>query len=538
MKYALLLIVVVAALYGQTFSFGYVGLDEEELIVQRQGFLRNPANIPVIFTHDVSYPNKTSPYYRPMLTLSFMADAMIGGTSNVVAHLTNVLLHIVAVLLLWRFFIALGIEKSKSFFYSLIFAVHPVFSQAVAWVPGRNDTLLAVFVLSSCIFFLKSLRLRSWKPHAVHFALFALALLTKETAVVVPIIIIGIWLWFSGVPFSWRRFWSYAVPWMILLVIWYAVRAHALSSIPGKSLSAMLSQILGYAPQVVVYLGKIILPFQLSVMPSAGDSVIWFGLGALIILCALVYISRKYLRSSQVFFGACWFLSFLVPSLISYDDPSRVVFFEHRLYLPLIGVLLIFALLPGRVWKIGAPILVGFAVLAFFHVRTFRSEISFWEQAVSSSPSMARARNSLGVAYANAGRLGDAFQEYQTAYRMTPDDYLINTSLGNAYRLRREPALAEEHLKKAISINPARAPAHHYLGFLYATQKRFSEAEQEWFLALQYNSQYAPPHEALAVYYAQVGRFEESIVHIRAIMELGAPVLPELMNILQTHQQP
>ena len=212
-----------------------------------------------------------------------------------------------------------------------------------------------------------------------------------------------------------------------------------------------------------------------------------------------------------------------------------MAFYEHRLYLPIIGILLIFALLPWKARKLWY-VAVGFLTfLTILHSRAFSGQISFWEQAARTSPNLPRTHNSLGIAYANANRPDDAFREYQIAYGLNPDDYLINAGLANAYRMRHEYQIAEEYFKKAIAINPDREQARYGLGFLYATQGRFEEAEREWLLVIKTHPWHAPSLEALAVYYAQGGRFGESIHYINRLIDIGAPILPELMKILETH---
>jgi protein O-mannosyl-transferase len=96
-------------------------------------------------------------YYRPMMTISLILDAQIGGASPFIYHFTDIVIHLLASCLLFLFFKKLNYRKDLSFFFALIFAIHPVLSQAVGWIPGRNDTLLTVFILLAFIAFIDSL---------------------------------------------------------------------------------------------------------------------------------------------------------------------------------------------------------------------------------------------------------------------------------------------------------------------------------------------------------------------------------------------
>jgi len=160
-------------LYGQTLFFSYTYYDDNELTLERTAFLQDFRNIPQIFSTDVFLSAAGDKfYYRPLLNLSFMADAHLGGEVPFFYHFSNILIHIIAVFLLFYFLKKIIKKDSLAFFFSLIFLVHPVLTQAVAWIPGRNDSLLAVFVLAAFITFLNFLenpRLRSYLLYLLFF---------------------------------------------------------------------------------------------------------------------------------------------------------------------------------------------------------------------------------------------------------------------------------------------------------------------------------------------------------------------------------
>ena len=146
-------------LYGQTITFDYTYLDDHELILGRLEQLGHPDQIAKAFTEDAFHtPGSKAYYYRPILTVSFVADRIIGGGSFAMFHVTNIILHILASGLLFLLLAEMGYDRLKSFLFTLIFVVHPVLVHAVAWVPGRNDTLLAVFVFASFLFFLRYIK--------------------------------------------------------------------------------------------------------------------------------------------------------------------------------------------------------------------------------------------------------------------------------------------------------------------------------------------------------------------------------------------
>ncbi|UCD55136.1 MAG: hypothetical protein JSV93_06410, partial [Candidatus Omnitrophota bacterium] len=157
--------------YSQTLFFDFTYLDDNVLILGNRKFLSKLSNIPQAFRQDVFFSYEDA-YYRPLLTISFILDAQLPfalypspkpspqrGEGRVRGrgeqgkgfsyHLTNIVIHLLAACLLFLLLIKLKYREGLAIFFSLIFTVHPVLTQAVAWLPGRNDSLLAVFIFSS-----------------------------------------------------------------------------------------------------------------------------------------------------------------------------------------------------------------------------------------------------------------------------------------------------------------------------------------------------------------------------------------------------
>src|SRR6185312_13912488 len=170
-------------MYARTVSYEYIGLDDTTLIETNYKFIKNFNNIPTAFTKHVMYSGTTldneKDYYRPMLTLSFMIDAHIAGNAKPRwYHFANILYHLTACLLLFTLLYKLKVNSIATFLLTVLFSIHPVVDQAVAWIPGRNDTLLAIFVLSSFIFLLKYIETKEFKTLGWHIIFFGCALFT------------------------------------------------------------------------------------------------------------------------------------------------------------------------------------------------------------------------------------------------------------------------------------------------------------------------------------------------------------------------
>jgi len=140
-------------LYHKTLSYDISGIDDDTFITM------NFSNISIadIFTNTI-FLNDVSSYFRPILSLSVMFDNLISNSSPYAFHTTNVILHIIASILLFFFLKRYYFDFLISFLAALVFAAHPINIFSVAWIPGRNDLLLFIFLLSSVIFLLEYLK--------------------------------------------------------------------------------------------------------------------------------------------------------------------------------------------------------------------------------------------------------------------------------------------------------------------------------------------------------------------------------------------
>jgi hypothetical protein len=151
------LVIVSYLLYFKTLAFRLTYFDDNLLIQNNYWFLKDSANIIRAFRESV-FMSSDDTFYRPFLTLSLMLDAHLGGFSLAIFHLTNICLHAISAILVFVLFEELSFGRKLSFLAAMVFAVHPALSQAVAWIPGRNDSLLALFVLAAFICFLRFVR--------------------------------------------------------------------------------------------------------------------------------------------------------------------------------------------------------------------------------------------------------------------------------------------------------------------------------------------------------------------------------------------
>lgn len=475
-----LMALVILALYAPTLWYQYTYMDDHGLIVENFKFIGNIRNILPAFTQDAFGGQGT--IYRPLLTVSFMLDAVWSGVRPWGYHLTNILIHIACCILLFQLLNTFLARTASAVFLTLIFAVHPVLNQAVAWIPGRNDSLLAMFALATALAFIRYVQSRKWHWLGAYFLLSLGALFTKESAVLLPLIFIPVY----GFVLKRKResiikLLPLFLGWFFILFFWYYLRKMAL---PGDSqLSEMTSNgLYENVNGMLGYFGKIFFPFNLAAIPVPLDTTLIYGIVALTLFVLL--FALKGIKDKPLFIlGAAWFLLFLAPYFVNSSGYAN--FLEQRLYLPMTGLVLMLgqskALANLDLGKTGQRYLVAglillLSVLSLVHNRNYRNGEIFWEYTVKTSPKLFYVHDMLGKVRFQNGEYAEALASFREAASLKPDYHHAYNNMGMVFYSLGNVSEAEMHFKKALAIDPGYAGAGSNLGLLYAGQAQMDSA--------------------------------------------------------------
>lgn len=500
-------------LYFQTFFFGFTYLDDNVLVLNNLAFLSDFGNLFNAFAYDLFFGmNGATAYFRPMVTISFMPEAMLGGAFPFLYHVVDVGIHVTVACLVYTLFTKLKYSKRISILLAFVFLVHPVVTQTVAWIPGRNDSLLAVFVLASLVFFLNYIERRRRADLLWSTAFFLIALFSKETAIVLPVLCIGYLLLRNR--FDWTAFLELCAGWLIAVLIWFPLRITAMTNPLQLSLNDVIFSFLQNVPATLQMLGKVFFPFNLSVYPILQDTTFAWGYIAAALLALLALLHLKNARATRrtyfmMFFGLAWFLLFLWMSFIKPDISNTADFIEHRLYLPIIGLLIFLAETSlVRVLDEAAGewflvpwlfLLVVFFVMTFSHERVFSDRLAFWENAAFNSPHSSFAQKNLGAMYYLDKKYELAEEYSKRALVLNPREIMAHNNLGLVFYSRGQAKEAEREYLEELSFNPYYDVAHYNLGLLYYQTGNFAAARKQWEEALRINPNYFDAFRALAV---------------------------------------
>lgn len=392
------------------------------------------------------------PGMRPLLKLSYALNQSVWpGDVLFGFHAVNLALHAGNALLLYGIARSLCGDSAQAgrfaLLTALLFALHPVHTEAVTMISGRSMSLMAFCYLASLFAHLNGRRLLS-------LVAFAAALATRETAMTLPLALLMIErlskpdATLRQALRTTRDHWLLAALAAALLLMLPWFRHLAAVSLTTRPLG---DNLISQSAAVLYLLKQVVWPFALNTDPLLPKFQEWqpfwivCGLLAAGLLAVTTWLWRQRGETRWAGFGLLWFLLHLAPtnSLLPRLDLAN----ERHLYLADIGLCLIVARLlefgtrPRLRAGIAIALLLGLAWLTHARNQVYRDEITFWRDVTAKSPANSRAHNNLGYALANAGQPAAALAAYDRALSLAPDD--VTARLNRRALCRTLPACAE-----------------------------------------------------------------------------------------------
>ncbi|HKT12006.1 MAG TPA: tetratricopeptide repeat protein [Terriglobia bacterium] len=498
-----LILLATFLVYSNTLGFRFVYDDRGQILANVQVHAWRYA--PHYFLERVwnfAYPGILGNYYRPIFLLFLLLNYKIFGPFPAGWHLVSVAAHMGVTYLVYVLARRLNSDGPTALIAALIFGLHPVHIESVAWISGATDPLLALFLLPSFLCYLnareQAAHRRAW--FAGSLTLYALAMLSKETALILPIIIFTFeWLWQeasggTGLRTVFKRTRTAIVrivPFLLLTVVYLAVRWYVLEGLGHTMVPLGAWTILLTWPHLLLfYVWHLAWPFGLSVFynePYVGTpGLVPFvlPLAGLVSVAFLVFLAvRKLARTAPedgrlVVFLCTWILIPFIPLLDLSVLPVGEIAHDRYLYLPSIGFCILLAMairrIPFRKLKIlGLPALQAVAVLSLvllFGISTpmqdryWANDLKLYSRGVSRSPQNKLARTNLGNAMGEEGRYAEALAFYQQVLARDPGFWLAIYNTGYTYYRMGRLHEAEQYLKRAIAVNGVDSDEYFYLG--------------------------------------------------------------------------
>lgn len=523
--------------YGGSLRNGFVSLDDPYLILENPAITRmSPQTVRHVFT---SYDPEL---YVPLTFVSYQIDYLIGGLDPLVYHAQNLLWHtanaLLIALILWMLF---G-NGPVAIILGLLWLLHPLNVEAVAWAAARKDVLSGFFFLSSIVAYLRYRGRDSGKAYWVSVALFVAGLLAKVSIIGLPVVLLLL-DWREGRPFT-RDTVREKIPFLLAAVFFGVIalfgktNALVVTTLGQKVLMAFASfwfAILSivapvHLTPVYPYAGAI----ALSARPFA------MALLATVALGILLVVSLR--RTREVAVGLGMFLLLLAPSFINFAKGNEIYLGSDRYtYLPMIGLLVIVAwicTMAIRKEPYLKPILgiaslivvIAFGLLSRTQAETWKNSETLYSHAVEVRPDALLAKNNLGMEYLRQGKLDDALGQFNAvlAVREWPAT-LVNRGLVSVRR--GDTVAAVRDFTRAMEIEERIYEAPYELGNVAYREGRMSDAIAWYKKSLEVNPEYRNTLNNLGAAYLQIEELDKAADAFRRIIALYPLFAPAYYNL-------
>jgi len=530
----------VFAAYSNSFDAGLV-FDNQPIISEdpriRQASLENVRSI---VDGQYWYNSTTSGLYRPLTTLSYLANYAVAGNHARPAgyHAINLALHAINVALVYALGFSIFGDPVLAMCAAALWGLHPLATESVTNIVGRADLLAAFGVLAGLLCYIRSASAQGSRRITWLVAMVGcqtVGLFSKEGAIVLPALLLLydlIWLDLSS---RRRRSVAYAilaVP--ITAFFWMRVQSHAhlLVNFAENPLiaagfwTARLTaiKVIGRFLWLFVWPASLSADYSYNAIPVAVDA---GALAALIASIALVFAALRLRdRSKPLWFGVIFFWIALAPTANLVMIIGSIMA-ERFMYLPAIGLaasaVALLAMLDRRA-AIAAAALASVVLGARTYVRNFDwyDGVSLWSSAIQVNPQAARAHNNLAFEYSRIpGRMPDAIAEYQAALRIRPDYPEAHFNLGNALRQTSRIGEAIAEYEAAVQSAPAYVEARLNLGNALLDSGRAPQAIPQFRAVMQFRPDSAEAHNSLGNAWLRTpGHLPDAIAECRIALRL------------------
>ncbi len=505
---------------------------------------------------------------RPLVNLSLAINYHFGQLDPVGYHAVHMAIHLITALLLWaitwrtlrldyfqgRFDSVAG---GLSFASALVWAVHPLNTEAIQYVTQRTELMMGLFYLATLYACIRYWAATRSAERALWLSLATLAcvlgMACKEMMVSAPVMALLYERTFIAPSLgralrqSWPLYLGLAIGWLPLLAINYYGRTPLAGfgmGVPAHVWWFTQAHVLFIYLKLAVWPWPLLIHYGTPYLKTVADAWPWLLSAGLLGIATLVLLWRR----SAVGFVAAWVLIVLSPTLVV--PLIKETGAERRMYVPLAALAALalpagFELirragdfiarratpaptgrLPMAVFTVATAVLVAvFSLISMDRLAVYRDELTLWQDAVIYQPDDPMTQVNLGTRLAEVGRREEAMEHFEHAIQINSDDYPDNFfrahyNLARALEASGRPQEAIEHYEEALRLRPNLPAAHNNLGLLLANTGRTAAAIDHYRLALDIDPDFAVAHSNLGIALAKAGLLEEALGHFEAALRL------------------
>jgi len=513
-------------IYSATLDFDLTNWDEKHYI-REQSMTRglSGAHIQEMFT------KKVLGSYNPLVMLSFAVDHEMSDGKASWYHGVNVFFHVLNTILLFLIIRKLSFGMMAAGFIALLFALHPMHVESVAWVASRKDVLMGFFMFSSWWAYLQFRQSNKWIWYFSGLLLFLLALLSKAQAVSFPLILIlSDYLQDKSI----RKNLLYNKIPFLIMAVGFGLYAISGSTFAADKYATPLSFVEKVAYSFMAlwnYCFKAIIPVKQSAIyafPQEGgqDYVIQLVLGIAVTIAMLWLIIRSFRSQTLVTFALLFFLlnTFLTLHIVAVNSS---LIYERFTYISYVGLffLIAFPLNDPKykntlTWVLAAYCLI-LSWLTHERIQVWKNSVTLWTDVIEKNPVSNEAYNNRGDYYNSAGLIDKAFEDFTNSVRVNPKQPNAYNNLAVIWFKRNNLDKALEENQKALDLDPDYAQAASNRGILYFNRAEYDSAIHYYNRAIKLMPNYPFAICNLGSVYLKKEMYDEAIRHYKHALNLS-----------------
>jgi protein O-mannosyl-transferase len=468
--------------------------------------------------------------YVPLPLLTWALEFKLFGLNPFPFHLDNLLLHLFCTSLIFYLFLQLRLPGVFAAFGALLFGIHPMHVESVAWITERKDLLFSVFYLGSLIAYIKYISSGKKKVTYLVSALvfFIISLFSKIQAVSLPLCLLLLDYWFDR-PVKWTLLWE-KIPFFLLSIGFglagyyilqqsHTIDIHDKFSLADRILLALFS--------FSAYIFKLVMPLNLSAyypLPvTPGQALpVWYYLNLIFIAGFAIVVYRSARKTKAVVFGSLFFL-FNVMFLLQVVRAGQAYQADRFTYVPYAGLVFLAAWAAEKYAIRNTAtknVITGLAIVftLFFFSSTFarnrvwKDSITLWNDVIGKFPGrIPTAYSNRGISWSELGQMDKAITDFTEAIRIDPKSRDAYASRGNAYGSLGQWNEEIADCSKALEIDPKCATAFCNRGIAYCNTAQWDKAITDLTAAIAIDPKYVKAYSTRGVAYGNTGQWNKEI---------------------------
>lgn len=542
----LFLVVVTFTVYFQVGTHEFVVYDDRIYVSENQYVQEGYSTESLQWAF--SLKNKDKTYWHPLTWLSHMLDVQIFGLNSGGHLMTNVIIHVLNVLLLFAL-----LKRSTgclwcSAFVAALFALHPMNVESVAWVAARKNVLSTTFLLLTLVTYIRYAESPGIFRYMMIAGCYAMGLMAKPMLVTLPfgLLLLDFWplkrLSFEDGAMGADGFKLLGklivekIPLFILsaVTIYLAtISLHRYGDMVQTAAVDMKLRIANALVSYVAYLEKLIYPIDLTCFYPFPETVpFWKAILSFVFLIAVsITAMRVHRKRPYVTFGWFWYLGTLVPVIGLVQAGLWPATADRFVYVPYIGIFIILSWGSAEAFKhfrlrsyalaaSGGLIILTLAVMSYNQTAYWKNSVTLFQHAIAVTSGNYLSHYALGFALERRGKTKAAIEHYRTSLKINPQQVDVHYNLALVLASQKKIEEAIKEYQKVLLLDPNDYQVYNNLGNLFYKQGRYDDAIRHYERAIGIKPDHTNAHRNLGAALIRKGRISESVQHFQDALRL------------------